>query len=111
MKTDDIALMVVEESDIELDSDFDEKEVSIYDLENIFKLLSKKNLTSLKVTLIEKIQEQIKNKNQLLDSIASSKFEYIDLKKLNTKVKVKNKLLLRKPNNLILVIFLYKSKF
>ncbi|XP_049391443.1 uncharacterized protein LOC125855783 [Solanum stenotomum] len=67
---DDIALIAIEESEPEPDSNFEEKE------------------------------ELVKTKNQIFASLTSLKFEYIDLEKLNAELKEKNKLLSQKVKQL-----------
>ncbi|XP_015158246.1 uncharacterized protein [Solanum tuberosum] len=97
---DDIALTAMEESDCEPDSDSEEKKVNISDLKDKLESFSKKKLSLLMRTLMDTIQEQIRNKNQLLASMTSLKFEYIDLEKLNTELQEKTKLWLMKNQKL-----------
>ena len=52
------------------------------------------------LTLINIIQELNCDQNQLVASMTSMKFEYIDIVKLNTELKEKNKDLLEKTHQL-----------
>jgi len=52
------------------------------------------------LTSIDTIQELVKTKNQILATLTSLKFEYIDLEKLNVDLKEKNKFLSLKVQQL-----------
>ena len=52
------------------------------------------------LTLTDTISELNNNKNDLLASMISLKFEYIDLEKINTSLKEENQLLKEKVNQL-----------
>ena len=83
----DIALMAIEESDAEPESDSEETVVNLLNLKDKLVKFSKKKLSFLLLTSIDTIQELVKTKNQLLASMTILKFEYIDLEKVNSDLK------------------------
>ena len=83
----------MKDSEPDSQSDIEKKEVSLLDLKNKLKFFSKKKLSSLILTLIDNVQELDENKDQLLASLASLKFEYIDLEKINSDLKKENQFL------------------
>jgi len=87
--TEDVALMAMEDSE----SDTEKREVNLLDLKNKLKYFSKKKLSSLILTLIDNFQELNENRDQLLTSLTSLKFEYIDLEKINSDLKKENQFL------------------
>ena len=64
-------------------------EVNHFDLKDKLEKFSKKKLSFLLLNSIDTIQELVKTKNQLLASMTSLKFEYIDLEKVNSDLKKK----------------------
>ena len=77
----DIALMAIEESDAEPESDSEETEVNLLNLKDKLVKFSKKKLSFLLLASIDTIQELVNTKSQLLASLSSLKFEHIDLNK------------------------------
>ena len=77
----DTALMVIEESDVEPESDSEETEVNLLNLKDKLVKFSKKKLSFLLLASIDTIQELVNTKSQLLASLSSLKFEHIDLNK------------------------------
>ena len=77
----DLALMAIEESDAEPESDSEETEVNLLNLKDKLAKFSKKKLSLLLLASIDKIQELVNTKSQLLASLSSVKFEHIDLNK------------------------------
>ena len=77
----DIALMAIEESDAEPESDSKETEVNLLNLKDKLVKFSKKKLPFLLLASIDTIQELVNTKSQLLASLSSLKFEHIDLNK------------------------------
>ena len=76
-----LALMAIEESDAEPESDSEETEVNFLNLKDKLVKFSKKKLSLLLLASIDKIQELVNTKSQLLASRSSLKFEHIDLNK------------------------------
>ena len=87
----DLALMAIEESETEPESDSEGIEVNLFYLKDKLVKFSKKKLFFLLLTSIDTIQELVKTKNQLLASMTSLKFEYINLDKLNSELQEKAK--------------------
>ena len=77
----DIALMAIEESDAEPESDSEETVVNLLNLKDKLVKFSKKKLSFLLLASIDTIQELVNTKSQLLASLSSLKFEHIDLNK------------------------------
>ncbi|XP_069154593.1 uncharacterized protein [Solanum lycopersicum] len=77
----DIALMAIEESDVEHEPDSEETEVNFLNLKDKLVKFSKKKLSFLLLASINKIQELVNTKIQLLASLSSLKFEHIGLNK------------------------------
>ena len=77
----DIALMAIEESDVEPESDSEETEVNLLNLKDKLVKFSKKKLSFLLLASIDTIQELVNTKSQLLASLSNLKFEHIDLNK------------------------------
>ena len=77
----DIALMAIEESDVEPESDSEETEVNLLNLKDKLVKFSKKKLSFLLLASIDTIQELVNTKSQLLASLSSIKFEHIDFNK------------------------------
>ena len=76
-----LALMAIEESDAEPESDSEETEVNFLNLKDKLAKFSKKKLSLLLLASIDKSQELVNTKSQLLASLSSLKFEHIDLNK------------------------------
>ena len=78
---------------IEPKSDSEGIEANSFDLKDKLVKFSKKKLSFLLLTSIDTIQELFNTKNQLLASMTSLKFEYIDVEKVNSDLKKENQLL------------------
>ena len=89
----DLALMTIEESETEPESDSEGTKVSLFYLKDKIVKFSKKKLSFLLLTSIDTIQELVKTKNQLLASMTSLKFEYINLEEVSSDLKKENQLL------------------
>ena len=85
--------MAMEDSEMDSESDTEKIEVNLLDLKEKLKLFSKQKLFSLMITLIDNFQDLNENRDQLLSSLTSLKFEYIDLEKINSGLKEENQFL------------------
>ena len=91
--TKDVALMAMEDSELDSESDTEKIEVNLLDLKEKLKLFSKKKLFSLMITLIDNFQDLNENRDQLLSSLTNLKFKYIDLENINSCMKKENQFL------------------
>ncbi|KAG5586337.1 hypothetical protein H5410_046771 [Solanum commersonii] len=96
----DISLMAMEDFEPDSESHTEKREVNLLDLKNKLKYFSKKRLSSLILTLIDNVQELDENKDQLLASLISLKFEYTDLEKINSDLKKENQFLKKQVQQL-----------
>ncbi|KAF3633153.1 hypothetical protein FXO37_27180 [Capsicum annuum] len=87
-EVDEAALMALGDSDLEEEDDV--SEVSILELKENLHLFSKTKLISLMSALIDDFQESTSDRDELFNSLASIKFDFIDLEACKNIVEQEN---------------------